>query len=350
MKLAIALPSRRRAPIDPAEAARRHFVLRFGAGTTASFVVCEWMGWQPSALAPVLTGVLLASLPFSPPFKIGLGLVIIMGIWAWLAFLLTTLLDQTPFILFGLIGLILFLAFYGLAQAKGQLPLTLLLICFTTVPLLGLTVSQYAGIFPSLLVKAMALAVIFTWIAYALWPLPAPKNPQPPAAASEAPIALAALGTAIVLPLMLVFLMFGLTDAIPVLLTTVLLVAKMEEEKGAATAWGKWIGNFLGGLVAIAAYFLLGVAPSLATLALITFLIGLGFALQIAKGGARGGNALLAYNATMVIFGLAILKGPANSGTWGARVLQFAIAGTFAVGMMSLLWSRPKLQARADRV
>ena len=53
------------------------------------------------------------------------------------------------------------------------------------------------------------------------------------------------------------------------------------------------------------------------------------------KGGVRGGNALLAYNATMVIFGLALLKGPSNSGTWGARVVQFAIACTFAVGMMT---------------
>jgi hypothetical protein len=66
-------------------------------------------------------------------------------------------------------------------------------------------------------------------------------------------------------------------------------------------------------------------------------LIGFGFALVIVKGGAAGGGALIAYNATMVIFGLALLKGPANSGTWGARVVQFGIACSFAVGMMTLL-------------
>jgi hypothetical protein len=144
---------------------------------------------------------------------------------------------------------------------------------------------------------------------------------------------------------MLVYLLFGLTDAIPVLLTTVLLVAKMEEERGAASGWAKLIGNFLGGFVAVAAYFVLSIAPSLATLALITFLIGIGFGLQIVKGGVRGGNALLAYNATMVIFGLALLKGPSNSGTWSARVVQFAIACIFAIGMMRLLW--PLLQRRS---
>ena len=88
-------------------------------------------------------------------------------------------------------------------------------------------------------------------------------------------------------------------------------------------------------------------APSLFTLALVTFLLGIGFGLQIVKGGVRGGNALLAYNASMVIFGLAILKGADNSGTWGARVVQFAIACTFAVGMMRLLMPLAKVKRRA---
>ena len=92
----------------------------------------------------------------------------------------------------------------------------------------------------------------------------------------------------------------------------------------------------------------MAIAPSLASLALITFLIGFGFAVQIAKGGVRGGNALLAYNATMVIFGLALLKGSDNSGTWGARIVQFAIASIFAVGMMRLLWPRLKRKARLE--
>jgi hypothetical protein len=98
-------------------------------------------------------------------------------------------------------------------------------------------------------------------------------------------------------------------------------------------------------LIAVAAFFLLQMVPTLLNLSLITFIIAFGFALQIAKGGERGGNALLAFNATMVIFGLAILKGPSNSGTWFARMVQFAIACTFAVGMLRLLW--PRLKRRA---
>ena len=336
------------APADPAATARLQFVLRFSFGTTAAFIVCELMGWQPSVLAPVLTGVLLANLPVAPPFKVGMVLTFVMAACAWLAFLLTVWLQQTPQLLFGVIGLIMFLAFAGLAQAKAQLPLTLLLMCITVVPVVTLTLSEYAGIFPSLLARAMGLAVIFTWIAYAIWPMPSPKAPDLPAAPQEYPMAAAALGVLIVLPVMLVYLLFGLTDAIPVLLTTVLLVAQMEQERSAASGLAKLMGNFLGGFVAVAAYYLLQIAPNLATLALISFIIGFGFANEIVKGGVRGGNALLGYNASMVIFGLALLKGEDNSGTWGARVVQFGIACTFAVGMMTLLW--PRLKARSSKV
>ena len=326
------------------DAARNQFVLRFAFATTAVFIFCEWMGWQPSAIAPVLTGVLLANLPASPPFKVGMVLSLVMWICAYLAFFITLLLSPVPHIMFAVIGLIMFIAFAGLAQSKAQLPLTLLLMCISVVPVVTLTVSEYAGIFPKILACSMLLAVVFTWIGYAIWPMPSPKSPDPPATPIDFPVYAAFLGTAIVLPVMLVYLLFGLTDAIPVLLTTVLLVAKMEEERGAASGWAKLIGNFLGGFVAVAAFFVLSIAPSLATLGLITFLIGIGFGLQIVKGGVRGGNALLAYNATMVIFGLALLKGPSNSGTWSARVVQFAIACIFAIGMMRLLW--PLLQRR----
>ena len=338
------LPFRQRR-VGSADTARTHFILRFSAGTTASFVTCEWLGWQPSALAPVLTAVLLANLPVAPPGKVGLVLVVVMALCAWSSFFLTTFLGQVPHLLFAIIGIVMFLAFANLAKARGQLPLTFLLICISVVPVVTLTLSQYAGILPGLLVRAMALAVIFTWLSFALWPSPSPKSAEPQATPLDSPLLAAGLGTAIVLPVMLVHLLFGLTDAIPVLLTTVLLVAKMETERGASSGLAKVIGNFAGGMVAVAAYYVLQLAPSLLMLGLVTFLIGAGFAAHIVKGDVRGGNALIAYNATMVILGLALLKGPSNSGVWATRILQFGLASLYAVAMMRLLW--PVLDRRS---
>ena len=172
-----------------------------------------------------------------------------MAISAWFAFALTTWLHQTPHILFGVIGLILFLAFSGLAQAKAQLPLTLLLVCVAILPVMTLTLPDQAYRMAEVLTRAMGLAVINTWIMHAIWPLVAKIPPAPPQEALDAPVATAAIGTIIVLPVMLVYWLFGLTDAMPVLLQVVLLVAKMEVERSQATATAKLIEQLPGWLL-----------------------------------------------------------------------------------------------------
>ena len=342
-----ALLSRRKA-MDPVAASHLHFMLRFSFGTAGGFTICEWMGWQPSALCPVLAGILLANLPAMPPFKVGFGLSFIMALWAFLAYTLTVLFNGTPHILFGVIGLILFLAFATLANAKAQLPLTLLLICIAVIPVITLTHPDFGNTFRAVLTRAMAVSVIFTWIAFAIWPRPLIKDqPTPEPGPVEYPVQTALIGTFIVLPVMLVYWLFGLTDAMPVLLQVVLLVAKMEEERGAATGVVKLIVNFLGGFVAVAAYALLQIAPTLITFFLITFILSAFFAREIVKGGQWGANALLGFNAAMIIFGLLILKGPDNSGAWAARIVQFVIGCSFAVGMMYLLW--PRMRSRIRR-
>ena len=345
--MAIALGIRRKT-LDPIEAAKMHFIMRFAVGTTLGFTVCEYMGWQPSALCAVLSGIMLAKLPVSPPFKVGLALVLVMYFSAWIANALSYWLHEIPHVLFGVIGIVLFLAFYGLAQAKAQLPLTLMLICIAIIPVLTLTHPDQGYRMAEVLPRAMGLAVINCWIMHAIWPRIAKIPQAPPQLAVNAPIATALVGTFIVLPVMLVYWLFGLTDAMPVLLQVVLLVAKMEEERSKASAGAKLISNFLGGFVGLVAYMLLGIAPNLVTFALITFILSVWFGFLIGRGGVRGSNAELAFNATMIIFGLFILKGDANAGAWFARMVQFFIGCSFAVGMMALLW--PRLKERRARV
>ena len=323
-----------------------HFILRFAVGTTLGFTVCEFMGWQPSALCAVLSGILIAKLPVAPPFKLGVMLALVMFLSAWITYALSAWLFEVPHILFGVIGVFLFLAFFGLARAKAQLPLTLLLICIAIIPLLTLTLPDQASRMAEVLTRAMGLAVINTWVMHAIWPRVLIIPQAPPQEAVGAPIATALVGTFIVLPVMLVYWLFGLSDAMPVLLQTVLLIAKMEEERSRAAAFAKLISNFLGGFVGLAAYLLLGIAPTLVTFALITFILSVWFGFLISKGGIKGSNAELAFNATMVIFGLFILKGDANAGAWSARIVQFFIGCSVAVGMMALLWPRARAAAR----
>ena len=81
---------------------------------------------------------------------------------------------------------------------------------------------------------------------------------RPPAAAPvHSPVSHALVGTAVVMPVMLVYLLFGIADALPVLVTTVLLVANFDPRQGATQGLAMMLGNFIGGLIGMVAFHLL---------------------------------------------------------------------------------------------
>jgi hypothetical protein len=325
---------------DPAELARRHMMLRFAFGTTAAFVLAEVMGWYPTFLPPLFAAVLLANLPVALPPKLGLVLILVEGIGAFGAYALTSLLVATPIVVFGLVGLVLFASFATLARGKGFLPILLILVSFATIPIVTLVAPQQAGGLPLAFTRGMAIAVVVIWVAHAVWPATAAPKPPVPMASFVSPIAMAVAGCAIVLPLMLVFLLFGITDALPVMITTVMVVINFDPRRGATQAAVFMVGNFIGGVGAVVALSVVQMAPSLAMLFLVALLIGAVFAIRIERGGAGGAVALVTYNQTMVMFSLALVPGGADTGLWVTRLLQFGLACAFALALMTLLLPR----------
>ena len=122
-----------------------HTILRFAAGATGAFIFCEFMGWYPTFLAPLLAGMLLANLPTALPIKLGIVLVVIQAAGAYAAYSLSSLLLETPLVLFGTIALILLLCFANLARGGQFLPILLILICFSTVPIVTMMAAAAGG-------------------------------------------------------------------------------------------------------------------------------------------------------------------------------------------------------------
>ncbi|MFL6761508.1 MAG: DUF2955 domain-containing protein [Sphingomicrobium sp.] len=327
---------------DLASGAKLHMVLRFTAGTAGAFVISEAMGWYPSFLPPLLAGVLLANLPTAPPFKVGVVLVLVQAIGSYGAYILTSLLHEAPIVLFGVIALLLLLCFAKLAQGKAFLPILLVLISFSTVPIVTMLTPEHGGALPLAFTRGMLIAVIATWLVHALWPRLSPPTAPVAPAAHDFSNARALTGVAIVLPLMLVYLMYGITDALPVLITTVVLVINFDPGRGAMQGAAMMIGNFIGGIVALMSYALIHAAPSLAILSLVTFVVAFLFAGPVERGGPSGAVALITFNQAVVLLSLALAPGGSSAGLWLTRLVQFGIACTFAVGMMSLLLPRLK--------
>lgn len=324
---------------DMAEAGRQA-VLRFSVGVTAAFVACEAMQWTPSFLAPVLTAVLLASLPMRPPLKMGLALWIAMAAAALLSFVLASWLRGMPVVLLGLIGLCMFLAFDAMAAGRPRLPALLLLICLATIPVVVMIAPAQAGLLPLALIRAITLALLVIGLAYTAWPRASAPAPAATAAPAATPWRLALLCTAVVLPLMLVYLLFGLADALPVIVATVMLVVNFEPRRSRLHALAMIAGNFAGGLLGLLMHAVLLTAPGLPFLAGLLLLVLLGFGQRIVAGGPLAGVALIACNAMLIIFGSALASGTGTLAIWLLRLFQFALAGAFAVAMMSLLWPR----------
>ena len=316
--------------------------LRFAVGVAIAFVLCEWLQWTPTFLGPVLTAVLLANLPMRPPLKMTLVLLATMAAAALFAFALASLLRGIPVVLFGLIALCLFLSFLAMVGGRPALPFMLLLICLSTIPVMVMIAPAQAGALPAALIRGMALALLVIWAVYLPWPRVAVRAPAPAPAPGTAasPLALALLSTAVVMPLMLVYLLFGLADVLPVLVATVMLVVNFDLQRSRQQALGMILGNFAGGLLGLLLHGLLLTTPSLPFLALLLFVVLLGFGQRIAAGGPVAGVALIACNAMLIIFSSAIASGPGSLALWLVRLFQFALAGAFAVGMMNLVWHR----------
>ena len=329
-----------RSGADPLARARLHTLLRFSVGISASFVVGEALEWTPSFLAAMFTAVLLANLPVSPPFKVGIVLIGVTALSAAFAFVMSSLLLGTPTILFGAVGLVVLVALYTMAKGKAALPMTLLLMCVSTVPVVAMVAPAYADVLPTALARGMAVAMVTVWLMHAVWPEVLPPVRPPPPVVHASPVTMALLGSAIILPLILAYLLFGLADAMPVLITTVLLVATFEVEQGSAAGTTRVVGNLIGGFMGLAAYLLLGIAPSLVVLGLLVFLIALVTGPHVFRGGMTGATALMTCNSALIILGLAMMNPNSSAGLWGTRLLLFTLAWVFAVAMMILFLPR----------
>lgn len=320
--------------------ARTHATLRFAFGVTLALVASELLQWAPTFLGPVLAGVLLVNVPIRPPVKLAVGFVAIIAASALIAMLLSTALVRSPLILFGVAAVVVFRSLYVIAEGRSPVAPLLLLVCLTTIPVIALQSSAIAAAFAYALVRATCLAVFVVWISYLLWPRVRP--PRPPAKVAPLPpdmrLRSALLGTAILTPLMLLFLMFGIADALPVLVATTMIVVNLDFQRGRMQAVALVAGNIAGGIAALVLIVLLAMHPSLISLTLLTALMALAFGWRIAAGDGLAPVLLVACNATLIVFTSTLLTDKGTIDVWVTRLTQFVVAGAFTVGMMTLLW------------
>ena len=186
-----------------------------------------------------------------------------------------------PHILFGLSTLIVFLALHALAKGASKLAPLFIIICTTAIPVVGLQSLVAAEHFAVAFASGACFAIFMAWVSWLFFPKATATSRrsqgQPTVACARASHAL--LGTAILAPLMLAYLMMGLYTALPVMIGTVMIVTTLDFQLGRKQAVLRVVANFAGGVSSVIVLVLLAIHPTLATFTLLR--AGLGAAVRL---------------------------------------------------------------------
>ena len=180
------------------------------------------------------------------------------------------------------------------------------------------------------------------WVSWLLFPKAVPPRPNPDAIPLPPALAIrsALLGTAILAPLMLAYLMLGLHDALTAMVGTIMVVATLDLHLGRKQAVIRVVANLAGGVSSVVVLVLLAIDPSIVTFTLLVLASALLFGLRISHGDPMAQILVVACNGYLIVFGTSLHSDSGTLSVWMTRVGFYFIAGLFTIGMMALIWPR----------
>jgi len=316
--------------------AERH-ALRVAGAIALPFLAGELLGWSMPFLGSIFALQLVG--PRQPPPTMRAALAAVLGIGAAFAaaIVLTAITLPHPLVFTLAAGLAVFGGLYAQARKGGGFWF-ILLIAICATPLLANQSEGLAVSFLWIAVGAMLMAVITAWLMHAAFPDPAEAEPPaPPATLSPEEARRAALiGTLVLMPLLLLLLGYE-SAAIVATVTALSLLKATSSQESTRTAVGLLAANVVGGVVAVAAYAALMVAPTLAMLVAVMLAVALVFAGRISLGGQSAALASAACGAAVLLVGMGLSPFTDSATAFGTRLVQVLLASAYTVGAFMLL-------------
>ena len=315
--------------------------VRLATGIGLVFGIGHFIGWRMAFVAPILATLLLKS-PSPPTVKAGIGLVLVIVATFGVTLVVTLPLLQFPLPAMLVTALGLYWAFYLGQLGAPPFTVLMLLVALTLVPVLGLESIDLSFDMAVGLVQAGLMAVLFAWLAFALVPAPGLSASQSTGVIETPPdrkqaIQSAWRSTVIIIPVLILFLNFGLSAYILVLVMIALLVIQPDLTTGLKGGIGLIAGNIIGGAIAIVIYELTVILPNLLFLTLLITLVCLLLGPQIFAGGVAGSLCSTALTTVLLIVGMTVSPiGPEADAKFYGRIIQIAAAVLY-VGMALLL-------------
>lgn len=328
--------------------------IRFMLGVTIAIAFAFGFNWPLSFITPLFVTKFLGSRSAKLPFKALIGILLVSAAAFVAGIIVTRFLLPFPIVFILMMTLILFAVSYWGYSGANDFVITMLLVGFTLIPLLALIHQEVATIVTVSFLFSCMMSLVITMVMHELVPDKPDvtidkKKEKFQITNTITRFQLAALSTIIIMPVVLFFFYFSLSNLILILVFVAILAQKPDLLIGLQGTKALLVGNSLGGICAIVMYNVLTIAPTFAFLVLIFALTSAYFGRLIFSPSPLSPLFAMAFTTVIVLIANASSSEGGAGQEFYIRILQ--IGGACGYVVFATYISRPwlsQIKARYD--
>ncbi|NOI70351.1 DUF2955 domain-containing protein [Vibrio owensii] len=307
-------------------------ILRFTIGVGLAVFLAAWINWQLAFVAPVFTAKFLVDKPNlhrETIYELLLALIATMG----LGLLLSGGITQYPIVLLIAVGLMMAWGYYLFTDPKWNLFATILLIAVLMLPFMAINNPAISVVLASGLAISGAVSVAIFALVHIYLPEPDSEfaGYAAPPIGKEQRWHASFRAMLISFPVVCFFFVFQISEALLTMMFVALLSLMITSEKSVKLSAFLVISNGIGGILAILAFSILAIVPSIffytAFIALLAVLIGK----KIYTVPEKAPIFATAFSTLLVLIGSTLMSsGDIDSNTF-IRIFQLVLVGTYMI-------------------
>ncbi|HGY9568466.1 TPA: DUF2955 domain-containing protein [Vibrio harveyi] len=307
-------------------------ILRFTIGVGLAVFLAAWINWQLAFVAPVFTAKFLVDKPNlhrETIYELLLALIATMG----LGLLLSGGITQYPIVLLIAVGLMMAWGYYLFTDPKWNLFATILLIAVLMLPFMAINNPAISVVLASGLAISGAVSVAIFALVHIYLPEPDSQfaGYAAPPIGKEQRWHASFRAMLISFPVVCFFFIFQISEALLTMMFVALLSLMITSEKSVKLSAFLIISNGIGGILAILAFSILAIVPSIffytAFIALLAVLIGK----KIYTVPEKAPIFATAFSTLLVLIGSTLMSsGDIDSNTF-IRIFQLVLVGTYMI-------------------
>ncbi|MBU2891714.1 DUF2955 domain-containing protein [Colwellia sp. D2M02] len=332
--------------------------LRLIVGVVLAVAIAFGFNWPFAFITPVFVAKFLSNKKPKLPLKKLVSIFLILTAAIVLGGVLTRFLTPFPAVFILIITLLIFWISYWNNSGGNEVIVTMLLVGLTAIPVLGIIDQRLAELFTFGFLFSCFVSLVLVMVMHELIPdkqlseheqLSIPVNNAPveldaeglPLPDKAVRVKLALLSTVMIMPVVIYFLSFQST-ALLVLIFISLMAQKPDLVAGIKGSKALLVGNIMGGLIAIALYNVLKVAPTFSFLLLLFALIVGYLAKHIFSEKRTAPLYAMALGTTIILISSASAGASDADEKFYVRIMQIAFACSYIV--FATVLANPLLQ------